>query len=354
MKRKLATIALALGSLAAEAPTLAQTGAPATGVACPLNGGLAAELSTLVCYRCFFPIQIAGVPHGPNVPNPARVVPPVCVCPSSFMGIPTPGVTYGQWLPHRIIETVRMPFCSTVGNNMLGSGSGAAGGAAALSMRLVGGFAGNEDSGGSREGYYHFHLFAFPMGVLMDMNISMMCKSNEAMDMDLLYLSELDPTWNNDELAIALTPEAALFANDAALLACLADSVAASATQPLDALFWCAGAWGEMYPHTGHSPHKGSPAQTHSLVQTRAIAAMHRRGLANQMMGPSAICANHPQPIIPKSQYKLQTLFPIPEAVSNHWIGANTFRWGEHRNIPGFGEDWVSVVWAYEQCCLND
>lgn len=353
MKRIAVILVLVHSLLAVDRDLHAQDGdgGPISGVTCPLDSGMGAELATKVCYGCMFPVQIAGEPRDNNVPWLARTSGTTCTCPSIYFGYPTTGPVYGQWLPIRMVETVRMPFCSTIAGNMGGDSSG---GSAAMSQRLVGGFVGDEDSGGEKEGYYHFHWFAFPMGVLMDQNISMMCKSNESMDMDMLYMSELDPTWNNDELAITLTPEAPLLANDIALLACLADSVSASVAQPLDILFWCAGAWGEIYPHSGHTPHEGSPPQMHSLIKTRATAGLHRRGLAFQMMGPTAVCANHPNPIMTKSQYKFQTVYPIAEENFNHWIGANTFRWGEHRNIPGKGEDWVSIVWAYEQCCLND
>lgn len=327
---------------------------PVSGAVCPLDSGMASELSTKVCYSCFFPMQIAGAPADEKTPWLAQTVSTVCTCPSIYFGYPTTGPVYGQWLPLRLVETVRMPYCSAIASNMGGGNDGGSGDGSIQSKRMIGGFVGDDDSGGEKPGFYHFHWFGFPMGVMMDMNISMTCKDNSSWDMDLLYMSEIDPSWANDELAIVLTPEASLFANEAAFVACLADSVSASASQPIDALFWCAGAWGEIYPHTGHTPHDGSPAQMHSLVQTRAAAAMHRRGLAWQMMGPSAVCANHPNPIMTKGQYRLQTVYPVAETVSNHVIGANTFRWGEHRNIPGKGEDWVSILWGYEQCCLND
>jgi conjugal transfer pilus assembly protein TraU len=42
-----------------------------------------------------------------------------------------------------------------------------------------------------------------------------------------------------------------------------------------DALFWCAGAWGHMYPLSGISSYGTDPRIT-SLLATRATATLHR------------------------------------------------------------------------------
>ena len=69
---------------------------------------------------------------------------------------------------------------------------------------------------------------------------------------DIAWASELDPAWLDDELSFLLNPEAALFANLPAQAACAADCTTSSAGLPLDALFWCAGCQGGMYPLTGN------------------------------------------------------------------------------------------------------
>ena len=75
-------------------------------------------------------------------------------------------------------------------------------------------------------------------------------------DFDMLYVSELDPTWNNDELAFFTNPEASLVATPVAQAACPADAVASTARHPIDKLFWCAGSWGFIYPLSGHQYEK--------------------------------------------------------------------------------------------------
>lgn len=74
--------------------------------------------------------------------------------------------------------------------------------------------------------------------------------------LDIAYMSELDPFAQSDELSLFAFPETLLFANPAAILACAADAIAATAGSPIDALFWCAGSWGQLYPRV--RPRAGS------------------------------------------------------------------------------------------------
>ena len=40
---------------------------------------------------------------------------------------------------------------------------------------------------------------------MLDLFVKQACNPDGYMDLDIMYLSELDPTWNNDELAFSLT-----------------------------------------------------------------------------------------------------------------------------------------------------
>nr|WKV17501.1 hypothetical protein pSH12sh288-5_00004 [Shigella sonnei] len=66
-------------------------------------------------------------------------------------------------------------------------------------------------------------------------------------DLDIGYLSELDPMWDSSSLSMIIQPEAILFGNIIAQGACAADAVASLVSKPIDALFWCAGSQGSMY-----------------------------------------------------------------------------------------------------------
>src|SRR5690606_15307698 len=104
-------------------------------------------------------------------------------------------------------------------------------------------------------------------------------------DADLAWISELDPTATNDELSLFVHPEAILFSNPVAVAACMADAVAATAYKPLQALFWCAGSYGTLYPQTGLTATHTSAVKEASLVGTRLQALIHRRGLGNKTYG---------------------------------------------------------------------
>ena len=72
-------------------------------------------------------------------------------------------------------------------------------------------------------------------------------------DFDLMYMSELDPTWNDPDLAFFVNPGAALVANPVAESYCMADSISSTVKRkPLQELFWCAGSWGGIYPLSGY------------------------------------------------------------------------------------------------------
>ncbi|STO91489.1 conjugal transfer pilus assembly protein TraU [Fluoribacter dumoffii] len=59
-----------------------------------------------------------------------------------------------------------------------------------------------------------------------------------------MYLSELDPTWNDSEFAFVLNPEATLFTTPPVRASCAADATKALAGTAMDSLFWCMGAQG--------------------------------------------------------------------------------------------------------------
>ncbi len=305
---------------------------------------------TSVCWSCFFPITIAGVPLGDGGPSmrnlPEGRAASECTCPGHF-GYPTEGVTEGMWQPTRLVEIVRQPFCSP----SLGGKSLSEAARSEYGVALTGGPGGHARSH-DQASYYNAHLFDFPVARMIGQIADAVCTTSVSDDFDLSYLSELDPSWNNDELALYTHPEAVLFASLPAQSACIADAAAASAWQPLNALFWCAGSWGPLYPWSGHVA-EGSPVRDSSLAAARFLSALSRRGLVWKSIGQDAVCGAHPWPTLVKTQHKLQMLFPDAERDRNHWIGESTFRWGEWRNRPAVGEDFVYLDWNWRDCCVN-
>lgn len=309
---------------------------------CPDSGILTQGgfLSSL-CWNCFFPIEIAGVAAGGMITDlPDDRAQSVCVCPGRF-GIPTPGITVGMWQPSYLIETTRGEGCSTV-----------AGGTALLGGAKATLGAGGYSSGGSA--FYHTILWQFPVSMVTRMLPQAVCSKAGKNSLGIKQISALDPTWNNDELSMMLTPDALLFTSPVADAACIADAIAATATKPIQALYHCAGAWGRMFPMTGTTGMHNATADDYSLAGARLLAQQHRLGGLKMTYGPVAVCQDIPMPIMPKQQYRFTQMYPIPETLKSRWMGANTTVTGvEMRTVPITGEDFVQTVWTFEQCCTN-
>jgi conjugal transfer pilus assembly protein TraU len=203
-----------------------------------------------------------------------------------------------------------------------------------------------------RSSFYQVHWYVYPVLFWLELLVDFVCM--EKGDVDIAYLTELDPMWNDDETSFIINPEAALFANPIAQAACAADCLMASAGFGSDALFWCAGCQGSMYPFTGSvSAHVGG-VQGSLLALERMIAKLHREGLLWGTMGKEAYCDRYPMPIVKKTQYKTQMLFPIPSTGSKqcHPLGRSEALWGSGKEFPYAGEDFGYLIWRKRSCCL--
>lgn len=231
---------------------------------------------------------------------------------------------------------------------------------------------GNQDLDADDLSFYQYHYYSFPLLAMLNLFVQAACNPDNYTDLDLMYMSEIDPTWNNDEIAFFVNPEAAAVANPIAQAACTVDAAAASVGFPIDNLWWCAGAWGGLYPLTGNAPHMSMPRET-SLLATRAVAALHRRGLSWRTKGDDVLCRGKIDPMLPKTQYRMSMFFPSAEAgdtitfttqnadgtttnstkktEGSHPIGQTTFVWGEWRTIPAVGEDALYMLWRWNDCC---
>jgi conjugal transfer pilus assembly protein TraU len=345
----LAFLMQACGALAQD------TSGDIAGVACP-DAGLFSQggLVSKVCTTCYFPIYIGdSLPIGGNTQRKPDDDPSsgTCICPGRIFGYPTPGVKLGMWQPTHMIEVVRQPYCSpALGSRISGSTSSST---FAIAKQGGNGVT-SPDHEQHTPSYYNFHYWKFPLSVLTDMVTDTVCVAESGGgDMDLAYVSEIDPTWNSDTLAMYTHPEAVLFSNPIAIASCMADAAASTLYKPIPMMFWCHGAHGHAYPFTGHN-NVSDPANSTSSAASRALAALHRRGIAKQTYGTWAVCRDHPNPTLPRQQYRLQAMFPIPELPNNHWLGAHPSSWaGGQFNLPGVGEDFLYLVWSWQTCCMN-
>lgn len=358
-------------SLACTEPVQAQSPQPATpgSFMCPNANIWGAGLVSNICWSCLFPMKIMGqMQWGSGRVPPGSSNELICFCTGSA-GIPDMGVVLGMWVPNALIELVRQPYCSpTLGGAKIRK-----------SFRLWGMNDGADGSPASNQ-FLNWHYFSFPLYSILGLLLEPQCNAGGWTNFDLLYPSELDPTWVEDELALFSSPEVAIASNPLLQASCPVDCAAATTSAPVDKMWWCAGCWGGLYPFSGNVPSGGSGPRVSSLLATRALASLHRRGLAWRTIGDDVLCGGKIFPMIPKQQYKISMLFPLPEANNSpgtpppstksgtgnpaldnfqykqgccHNIGAPTFLWGEWRTIPGAGEDYVYMTWRWTDCCVR-
>ena len=293
-----------------------------------------------ICWSCLFPITIGGLrvsPQGEDTSNPRAIM---CACVKPFYRI---GIPISFWEPVRLADVTRTPYCLV---NM--------GGIKLMDTGVKGrGSIDNAHQGRMRNSFYQVHWYAYPVIYWLELLVDFVCLEKEMFDIN--YITELDPLWNDDEIAFILNPEAVLFGNPIAQAACAADCLAASSGFPLDVLFWCAGCQGSMYPFTGTlSGHVGG-VQGSLLAVEKMIAKLHREGMLRGTIGRQPWCDNkYPMPIIQKSQYKTQMVYPTPSTASRscHPLGRSEALWATGKEFPYQGEDFGYLIWRKRACCL--
>lgn len=317
------------------------------------------DLVNDICWKCTFPLRIGGtvvmnqggmednVGANPDDYNPGSIV---CTCTHPTTGLPDIGTYISYWEPLTAIELIQQPGCFSLLFGMDLSGA----------TDFYGAQGQAQGQGNTTDkSFYNAHLYSFPLMAVMDMLYGTDYCNNWSGDIDLAYFTEADPAWNDDELAIYITPEAVIFANPVAQVLGSVDCLAASAGYPLNSLFWTAGCWGSMYPFTGNSGVIGSPVRSTSLLAARLLAKFARVPIPPVIeldtSSLSAKCKPQFLPFFKKSQYRFSTLYPIPETTGKccHSLGSSPFIWGEWRNIPGTGENQVYMIAKKKNCCLK-
>lgn len=296
---------------------------------------------TDICWKCLFPLTLGGVNIVQGNPSPPENISMICTCPRPPIGEPLPGIPVGFWEPVRLVDVTRTPYCLV---NM--------GGVQVSNTGVMGRGDVEENSDTSiKNSFYHVHWYVYPITYWLEILTDFLCL--EAQSIDLAYMTELDPFWNDDEKSFILNPESVLFGNSIAQAACAADCVAASATGlPLEPLFWCSGCQGGLYPFTGSlNDHMGG-VQASLLISGRFMAKLHRELLLWGTSGPAALCAKYPMPIIKKGQYRFQMTYPIPSTSNCYPMGYTEVIWQGGREFPYKGSDFGYLIWRRRDCCL--
>ena len=225
-----------------------------------------------ICWSCLLPISIGPVKVGggavPAKRDTANPSSPLCAC-TKGEPIPLPGISLGFWEPARMVDITRTPYCMVgIGGVQLGANN----------VRKTGTYNRSYGNRIAHNSFYHLHYYVYPLIYWLELITDLICL--EQTTFDVAYLSELDPTWNDEKLQTLLNPETFLFGNPLAQAACAIDCVTATVDKPRDELFWCSGCWGNIYPWGGSNADHVGGVQNSSLLTSRVLAKMHRVGLA--------------------------------------------------------------------------
>lgn len=295
---------------------------------------------TDICWKCIFPLTIAEITVVNGNPSPKNPSQFICVCNRPPFNQPTPGIPIGFWEPVRLVDVTRTPYClvNMGGVQVMNTG-----------VRYRGDVQEDSDTG-LHHSFYQVHWYTYPVIYWLEVLVDFICLEKSAID--LSYLTELDPFWNDDQKSFFLNPESVLFGNHIAQAACAADCVAASFEYPLKELFWCSGCQGGLYPFTGTINDHTGGVQASLLVTGRFMAKLHRELLLWGTWGKSGYCGKYPVPIINKSQYRLQMTYPIPSTKQCYAMGHTEVTWQGGKEFPYKGEDFGYLVWRKRDCCL--
>ncbi len=293
---------------------------------------------TDIRWDAMFPVEIAGIEiKGPsNLPDPDKINAIICLCRRGNNVVL--GVTVSYWNPSRIIETTKVPYC----------------------FSTIGGVEIQSPEPGTKQGSVNTntpytkqnaHWYVFPVWHIFDLFVDVPCVPTEGFD--LAYITEIDPMWNNDLVGFLLNPEALLFGNPVAQLACIADSVSATAWKPLDPLFWCMGSWGSSYPLTGGIS-EANYIKANAGLAARMVYKMNREALH----WDTAVdyCGAVITPIWIKSHYKMHVLKPVRSEPM--FIGRPSIIWETGKNPP-FGtsqnapDNFSWMLFQRVKCCLG-
>ncbi|MBQ4839845.1 TraU family protein [Pseudoalteromonas luteoviolacea] len=291
-----------------------------------------------VSWQNMFPISIGGVVEVGNWSGGGfddAPTDPICVCNNGT--IPKVGLSVSFWEPARLIDTVSTPYCMMpLGVEMNAGG---------LQGQLGGSFTSRNGHG---KLFQQMHYFIFPVLAILDMYTDLPCIDYDR-QFDLAMITEILPTWNDDLLAMVVNPEAVLFANPAAALACAADASSTIFGRPINALYWCMGGWGSTYPLAG-SITATDYAEGNAGLAARGIYLMARTGLLEEF-SPNG-CSRYYAPIWNKDRYRLQMTRPVVDSKAKY-IGTPGLLWTQNKH-PLVGKDNFSwLMFRKVNCCVS-
>jgi conjugal transfer pilus assembly protein TraU len=252
------------------------------------------------------------------------------------------GITISYWPVSYYVEVVKDPYCfPSFGLDINSGGS-------MLDSLKKGGGAEMGHEGNETSTFVQAHFWYFYILGLLDEALDTMCM--ETTSTDLVGLSEIDPLWQDDELAVIIQLEAYLFANYGAQLTCIADAISANIGYSISPLFWCVGSSGSLYPLTGHA-NNDDLLQAYELIVGRAIFRMHRQAVICD--AACWYCQCMYTPIWIKHHYRDQVAWPVNAGFCTA-LGATDIMWGPGKNPPDVSrmDNLIFLLYRKRTCCM--
>lgn len=302
-----------------------------------------------VCWECIYPIKIAGstIVEGTNAQAPSSADASTCICPIPVAPYVRYGITASLWEPARMVETVKDPWCFPAFGASADSSEGKRGFLRGTHSHVQGPGNSAQDS----SVFAQAHWWIMPFWSMLEVLIDYECL--ELGGVDIAYITEIDPLWQDDEFSAIIMPEAFLFTNMIAQLACMADA-AMSLVLPLSPLFWCMGSWGSAYPLTGHI-NDNDYVQGNAAVAGRLIYKLNRELV---ICDPGVwYCFCVPTPIWVKHNYRIQVARPTPDFMC-HPLGRTGMIWEYLKNPPyagykGAEGNYLWIITRKRDCCMS-
>lgn len=284
------------------------------------------------------PVRIKGPSYNPSNPPYFKETDTPCACKSGAQV--TVGLVVTYWNPVRAYETTKIPWCLTTIGKFVDLGG--------EYWKQMGSNSAQKDVGAT---FTNSHVFKFNLLDFLNVFLDVPCVLHEGLD--IFFFTELDPSWNDPTLTMFIHPESIAFANPIASISCAADTASTIFGWPMDALFYCAGNWGIVYPLAGYNTHSNY-IRGNVLNMARMIFKEHRF-MVSWDTGIDE-CGAIPTPTWIKTHYKFHQLKPVRGPILK--IGEPTQLWEFAKNPPGgtkkgSADNFSWVVWKYVKCCLG-
>lgn len=306
-----------------------------------------------VCWKCMLPITIMGAKlgDGRDTPNPKNMF---CHC-TKKLGIPMIGMPVSYWEAVKIVEVTQTPYCMvSLGGIQLMQDQSKSGTISGTS--------------GVYSGFYNVHMYDFPIWSILGTILDLPCHTQGIFD--IAYMSELDPVWDDEELAALMHPESLAYKGMLTEMSCIFDCLKAQAGFAIDSNPWCGGCTGNLVPSIGLVNHHVGYNNSAKNVTFRMLNHLHHAGTMPLTSTKEAMCGDKYHPVIKKSQYKTQMIHPIAvtkgsipcEPVGydsdNIFSILNTGFNGDlsitkPTEYPVKGEFFSYIIWRKRNCCAE-